>query len=438
MNLGKKVLIISYYWPPAGGISVHRCLKFAKYLSQYGWEPIIYTAKDAQYPYLDESNFRDIPEGITVLRQPIVEPFNLFKKLSGRKKEDALNNIVHVRSKKRQWIDEMAIWIRGNFFIPDARSLWIRPSVRFLLNYLEKNSVNAILSDGPPHTNTAIATQLKLKTGIPFLADFQDPWTQADYYPLMKLSSWADKKHKKMEQKVFHCADKITIASKQWKQDLEKIGAHNVDVIYWGFDEDDFKDIKVVPDAHFTITHAGLMGYDRLPDTFFAVLFELCQQDKEFDHKLKLQFPGQVDYAVMENLEAYGLSNKLAVKGTLGRPEVLKMLCSSQLLLLLLNKANNVSGRVPGKFFEYLRARCPILCLGSNKGDVADIIAETQSGIAIHYEDKEALKEFIYQQFNAFKANTSRTTQGNISPYAVSEQVRKLASYLEEIVKVNL
>ncbi len=433
----KKVLIITYYWPPAGGISVHRCLKFAKYLSQYGWEPIVYTTKNAQYPYLDESNLKDVPEEITVLRQTIIEPFDLFKKLSGRKKNDALNNIVHVRNSKSRWLDELAIWIRGNFFIPDARSLWIKPSVKFLQDYLKKNSVDAILSDGPPHTNTAIATQLKEKTNIPFLADFQDPWTQADYYPLMKLTTWADKKHKKLEQKVFQHADKITIASKAWKADLENIGASDVDVIYWGYDEDDFKDIQVIPNTEFTITHAGLMGYDRLPDTFFAVLAELCQQDQAFDHLLKLQFPGQVDYEVFKSLKTYGLDAKLSVQGTYKRPEILEMLCSSQLLLLLLNKASNVSGRVPGKFFEYLRARRPILCLGSEVGDVADIIKETQSGVATAYEDKEKLKDYIYQQFLAFHANISQTTQGDISVYNVKKQVGKLAGYLNKIVKDN-
>jgi len=435
MSTKKKVLIITYYWPPAGGISLHRCLKFAKYLRDFGWEPIIYTAKDAQYPYYDDSNFKDIPEGITILKQKIIEPFGLFKKLSGRSKDDSLNNIVHVRSKKQRWIDQLAIWVRGNFFIPDARSLWIRPSVRFLQAYVSNHPVDAILSDGPPHTNTRIATLLKKATGIPLLADFQDPWTQVDYYPLMRLTSWADRVHRRMEQETFKLADKITIASKVWKQDLVSIGARNVDVIYWGYDEDDFEEPSQAPVSRsFTISHAGLMGHDRLPESLFGVLSRLCQEDRKFSEHLKLQFPGQIDYAVRAALSRYGLGSHLQVEGTLKRPDVLKMLCSSSVLLLLLNKAYNASGRVPGKFFEYLRARRPILSLGPQDGDVYEIIAKTNSGKSCTYDDETAMRHFILKHYQAFLEKRDTTTQGDISAYAVDRQVGKLADFLDKIV----
>ncbi|MGB3589647.1 MAG: hypothetical protein WBA23_24080, partial [Tunicatimonas sp.] len=302
----KRVLIISYYWPPAGGISVHRSLKFAKYLPQFGWEPIIYTAKNAQYPYLDQSNFKDIHENTTVVKHPIIEPFGLFKLISGRKKDESLNNIVHVRDRKHRWIDDVGIWVRGNFFIPDARSLWVRPSVKFLTKYVQENPVDAIFSDGPPHTNTRIATLLHQKTGIPFLADFQDPWTQVDYYPLMKLTSWADQKHQKMEQEAFQAASKITIASPRWKKDLESLGAENVDVLYWGYDEDDFKKLDYTLDSHFSITHAGLIGFDRLPKVFFQALAELCDELKDFAKYLRIQLVGQIDYSVVESYQHFG------------------------------------------------------------------------------------------------------------------------------------
>ena len=436
MNDRKKVLIVTYYWPPAGGISLLRCLKFAKYLRDFGWEPVVYTAKDAQYPYFDESNFKDIPDHITVLKRPILEPFGIFKKLSGRKKEDSLNNIIHVRDKKSRWIDDLAIWIRGNLFIPDARALWIRPSVRYLSRYLKQNRVDAVLSDGPPHTNTMIALHLSKKLGIPFLADFQDPWTQVDYYPLMKLTSWADKKHRRMEQEVFRQADKITIASQVWKQDLEAIGARNVDVVYWGYDEDDFADIPVSEETRkFTITHAGLMGIDRLPEVLFRVLSEICSENKEFRKQLRLQFPGQLDYAVIESLHKYELHQYLAEQGFKKRPVVLEMLCNSSMLLLLLNKASNASGRVPGKFFEYLRARRPILCLGPRKGDVGTIISETESGKVLPYTEETQIKDFIMENFEAFQKQQYITPKGKISTYSVKNQTAKVAGFLDEITQ---
>lgn len=431
----KKVLIITYYWPPAGGISVHRCLKFAKYLIKFGWEPVIYTAENAQYPYFDKSNLKDVPEGITVIKKPIIEPFNFFKRLSGRKKEDSLNNIVHVRDRQRSWIDELGIYIRGNFFIPDARALWIKPSVKFLTKYLKEHPVDAILSDGPPHTNTTIAYKLKKKTGIPFLADFQDPWTQVDYYKLMKLTPWADRKHRKMEQEAFQYADKITIASPTWKENLKKIGARNVDVIYWGYDEEDFASISQNLDKDFTITHAGLLGVDRLPNKLLKVLSELSSEDSLFKKALKLQLAGQIDYAIEELINKYKLENNVIKMGTLPREKVLSIISNSQILLLLLNKAENAQGRIPGKFFEYLRTKRPILCLGPSGSDVEKILFETEHGLSLTYDDEASLKKFVSDKFQQFLSKGIPNANGDISQYAVEKQVEKVALYLNLVAQ---
>ena len=429
----KKVLIITYYWPPAGGISVHRSLKFAKYLPEFGWEPIVYTTENAQYPYLDDSNFKDIHEKTTVIKRPIVEPFGIFKLLSGRKKDESLNNIVHVRDRKHRWIDDLGIWVRGNFFIPDARSLWVRPSVKFLVKYLKENPVDAIFSDGPPHTNTRVATLVHQKTNIPFLADFQDPWTQVDYYPLMKLTSWADQRHKRMEQEAFEAASKITIASPSWKKDLESIGAKNVDVLYWGFDEDDFQHIDYKLDSHFTITHAGLIGFDRLPQVFFQALSELCNELSEFTKYLRIQLAGQIDYSVVESYQKNDLAPFVKNLGIINRDNTLQLIVSSQILLLLLNQALNAKGRVPGKLFEYLKANRPILCLGPTDSDVAKIIKDTQRGNTFNYPDKEAIKQYVMKLFNAFLERRSAYLASNIDKYSVKNQTKILSSYLSKI-----
>lgn len=431
----KKVLIVTYYWPPAGGISLHRCLKFAKYLQRFGWEPVVFTAKDAQYPYFDESNFKDIPEGITILKYPIVEPFNLFKKLSGRKKEESLNNIVHVRDKKGSWIDDAAIWIRGNFFIPDARALWIKPSVKFLLSYLKENPIDAVLSDGPPHTNTRIAYHLSKKLNIPFLADFQDPWSQVDYYQLMKLTPWADRRHKQMEQEVFAQADKITIASPAWKEDLEAIGAQNVDVIYWGYDEDDFKELEQELDKEFTITHTGLLGYDRLPDGLFIALKEMVEEVPGFAADLRIQLAGQIDYSVLEMLEGLRLKKNLINRGTIARKQVLQLMVNSQLLLLPLNKAANAKGRLPGKLYEYLRARRPVLGLGPRDSDAAGILTDTAAGEVFEYADTAEIKSWVLIAYRKYKEGQLQNCSGPIATYAVSEQTRKVAAYLNQITE---
>lgn len=273
----KRVLIITYYWPPAGGISVLRSLKIAKYLRQFGWEPIIHTLENPDYPILDDSNNKHIPEGIEILKTPAFEPFTLFKKLTGRSKKDPLVNVLNTHDNKPGLLHNLSVWLRANYFIPDARSLWIKPSVKNILNYIDSNPVDAIFTDGPPHTNTRIATIIKQKTGIPWLMDFQDPWTQVDYYKLFPIGKKADVLHKKMEQEAFEEASLTTIVSPTWKQDLESIGARNVHVIPWGFDPEDYEGLSIQSkdSDKIVISHVGHLGSDRYLGGLIKALSEL-------------------------------------------------------------------------------------------------------------------------------------------------------------------
>ncbi|SMG52981.1 Glycosyltransferase involved in cell wall bisynthesis [Marivirga sericea] len=422
----KKVLIITYYWPPSGGISVLRALKIAKYLREFGWEPVIFTAENAHYPYYDESGFVDIPEGITVIKHPIIEPFKVFKWLTGRKKEDALNSIVQVRDKKQNFLDKLGIWVRGNFFIPDARSLWIKPSVKYLKKHLKENPVDAIFSDGPPHTNNRIAYFLSKELGIPWLADFQDPWTQADYYQMMYITKTAHKIHSKMEQGVFQQAKKITIASPTWKKDLESIGAKNVDVIYYGYDEDDFKDlVKNQEGEYFDIVHIGLLGIDRNPVGLVEILSKI-----KSDRKIRVILAGQVDQQVKKELG--GNKNvEVVYKGIISRKESLQLAMEAHLLLLPLNKANNAEGRLPGKLYEYLRTYNPILCLGKSNGDAAKIINKCKIGSSFEYEDIKGIRNFIEDLIQ--KPNSINVDKKEIETYSNKKQTQKISNYLNEI-----
>src|SRR5687768_9770887 len=176
--MSKKVLIITYYWPPSGGSGVQRWLKFVKYLRDYGWEPIVYTPSNPESPVNDDSLAKDIPSGITILKTEIREPYGLYKRFIGRKKDEKISAGFLTEKKKPKFAERIAVWVRGNFFIPDARKWWIKPSISFLSDYLTKNKVDAIVSTGPPHSMHLIAMGVKKKTGIKWLADFRDPWTQ--------------------------------------------------------------------------------------------------------------------------------------------------------------------------------------------------------------------------------------------------------------------
>jgi glycosyltransferase involved in cell wall biosynthesis len=412
-----------------------RCLKIAKYLRDYGWEPVIYTAENAHYPAYDPGNEKDVPQDLTILRQPIWEPYAWYKRLTGKDKDANVNNVFYVQEDKQSWLHRLSVWVRSNFFIPDARAAWIKPSVRYLTNYLQANPVDAIFSDGPPHTNTRIATLVSQATGIPHLADFQDPWTQVDYYQLLSLTAWADRKHHRLEQESFRQASAITIVSPTWKRDLEAIGAANVHVIPWGYDPDDYSPPQEEKLTRFSLTHIGILGYDRLPAELFRVLFALKAADTDFDNDLALNFIGQVDPAVKESYTQEGLAAYVHTPGFLPRAEALAASRESAILLLPLNQQPNAQGRIPGKLFEYLALRRPILALGPVDSDVAHILRETGSGVCLDYQDQAGLKQQLLEWYAAFRqGQLGQPVQSNIEAYNVQRLTGRIASLLDAIV----
>ena len=431
----KRVLLITYYWPPSGGVTVLRMLKFAKYLRANGWEPVIFTADGAHYPTIDPSNNKDVPAGVEILRQPIWEPYALYKRFLGKPADENVNNVFYTDEAAGGWKHDLAVWVRSNFFIPDARATWINGSVKRILTYLKDHPVDALLSDGPPHTNTRIATLVSRATGLPWLADFQDPWTQVDYYQLLNLTGWGRRKHERMEQEAFAQASKTTIVSPSWKRDLEAIGARNVEVLYYGYDPDDFRDLRRRPHEKFTITHLGIMGYDRHPANLFAAIAELSREDPAFAAACELRLFGQVDYRIKESIEAAGIAGQTNFAGNVPRAAALQQMMDSHLLLLLLNQQDNARGRIPGKLFEYLAARQPVLNFGGADSDVAGILDRTGAGRTFAYEAAaSAVKDHLRERFRAFRNGEATQTDGEaIKQYSHPVQVAKLAGWLAEI-----
>lgn len=432
----KKVLIITYYWPPSGGIGVLRCLKIAKYLRDYGWEPIIFTAKDAHYPSIDPSNEKDIPEGITILKQKIWEPYHIYKFITRKKKEANVNDVLYTKNDKAGIMHRFSVWVRSNFFIPDARALWIKPSVKMLSAYLAKNPVDALFTCGPPHSNTRIATLLKEKLNIPYLADFQDPWTQVDYFNQLILTKWGLAKHQRMEQEAFKAADAMTIVSKAWKKDLESIGAKNVNVVYWGYDPDDFKNIVPTIDKKFTLSHLGIMGHDRNPTNLFKAIKVLAEEVPGFADDFELRLVGQVDFMVRQSIEEFEVSKYTKFIPSVDRASALQMTCNSNVLLLLLNQQNNVAGRVPGKLFEYLAAKRPMLVIGATKGDVPSIINKTNTGQCFEYEEYQILKDKLSELYRVYRKNEISdlpNSNTDIAKYSHPVTTKQVADILDKI-----
>ncbi|HVA98493.1 MAG TPA: glycosyltransferase family 4 protein [Bacteroidia bacterium] len=439
----KKALIITYYWPPSGGSGVQRWLKFVKYMREFGWEPIVYTPSNSEMPVIDASLEKDIPKNIVVLKQPIWEPYSIYKMFIGQKKSQKINAAFLSENEKSKYSEKFSVWLRGNFFIPDARKFWVKPSVKYLSDYLKKNPVHIIVSSGPPHSMHLIAMQLKNKFNIPWIADFRDPWTNIDFYQDLMLRSFADKKHKRLELEVLKNADSVISVGKTMSEEFEKIifdakikseNKNKFRVITNGFDSDDVSSEKIMLDKKFSIAHIGTMAKSRNPKAFWKVLGELIQENKTFENDLEIKLVGKIDISILKNIELFKLEKQLKKIDYLSHNEIVKVQQQSQILLLVLNNTHNAKSILTGKMFEYLSAQRPILCIGPKDGDAAQIIEETQSGVTINFEDEVALKKIILIYYDLFKKNQLQTANTHIEKYSRKNLTKNLCEMMDEVV----
>ena len=415
----KRVLIITYYWPPSGGSGVQRWLKMSKYLPENGWGPVIYTTKNAEYPIVDSSLEKDVAPDLEVIRRPIFEPYDYYKKFLGIKKEETVKmGFIEEKEKKHGWKESISLWIRGNLFIPDARCWWVKPSVRYLKSYLKEHPVDAIISTGPPHSMHLIAMKLKEELGIPWIADFRDPWTEIDYYDDLHLTRWADRKHHRLEREVLEKADKVVTVAPDGAKRLGRLGNRNVRTIYNGFDRDDDAQTPVSISDTFTLTYLGVLSKIQNPKQFWQVLGELVKEDEEFSKKLKIKLIGQIDNSVIRSIKEQGLSGYVALSPYVPHDQVSEVHRSSTLLLLFLmpDSEPRAKGLLTGKLFEYMASGRPILCIGPEDGDAAHILKETHAGQTVNFEDKKKMKEVIkdlYQKYlkNGLPSNESQEVE---------------------------
>lgn len=430
----KKVLLITYYWPPAGGPGVQRILKFAKYLQSFGWEPVVYTVENGEYPIEDLSLLMEVPQNITILKTPIWEPFNFYKKLVGVKPKEKINPGFLTTQKKKSLNENISVWVRGNIFIPDARMFWIKPSIKFLSEYLKKNKVDAIISSGPPHSLHLIAQPIHQKFKIPWIADFRDPWTNIDYYKELKLSKWADKKHHDLEKEVLTNANKVIVVGNQMKEEFEEIVSRKIDVITNGFDDTDFPaECPKITHKEFRIVHLGMMNKARNHLFFWKTLHEICQENEIFKNALSVHLIGKVDLSVNELVEKFDLTKNVNFISYVNHNEVFSIEQQATLLYLPINNSPNAKGVITGKIFEYLGAKRPILCIGPKDGDAAAIIHEAKAGYVIGFDDEKALKNNLLEAFELFQKNELEVQSEGISIYSRKALTQKLSILLDEI-----
>lgn len=434
----RKVLIITYYWPPSGGAGVQRWLKFVKYLRKYDWEPVIYTPLNPEFPAIDSTLEKEIPENIQIIQTPIWEPYQLYKKIIGASKDQKVNASGFISEKKVPGkMQRFSIWLRGNFFIPDARKFWIKPSVKFLSKWLQNNQIDAIVSTGPPHSMHMIANALKEKTGIPWIADFRDPWTNIDFYHELYLTKWADKKHHELELDILNNADVVVVVSESMKTDFLKIKQRDYTVITNGFDRSDTDHIKVPVDTYFSVAHIGSMARTRNPENLWIAMKELTDSLPGFANDLVINLVGSVDYAVIDSINKHGLGGSLKRIEYQPHDKIIEIQKRSAILLLIINDTPNAKVILPGKLFEYMASGRPILCIGPYDGDSAKVISSTNAGKVIHKDDLQDMVDYLRKAYLSFKNSESVVDTRNIDKYSREQLTGEMAQLLNKISAKN-
>lgn len=428
----KKVLIVTYYWPPAGGPGVQRWLKFAEYLPEYGIEPIIYTPENPSYPMIDSSLLEKYPKGLKVVKTPIWEPYRLAEFFNPKSKEYKAGRFE--KKEKQSLLTRLSVYIRGNFFIPDARKFWVKPSVKFLSNYLKENQIDTVVTTGPPHSMHLIGLELKKKyPDLKWIADFRDPWTQISYHSELKLTKNSEKKHKELESAVIKTADCVIATSFSDAENYTKIGAVKTEVVTNGYEEDDFKIEKKIQNQKFRISYSGNLESARNPVELWKALKELTDQNDEFGNQLEINFYGILSAEVEETIAENGLLKYLKKHGYVNHQTAVEGIVNSELLLLTNFPDSKSKGIIPGKLFEYLAARNPIIAIGPEDGDVLRILNQTNAGKYFEHSDKEGTKSYIQEVYCEFKSGQSKQESGLIEQFSRKEITKKLAAILVRI-----
>ena len=435
----KRVLIISYYWPPTGGSGVQRWVKFAKYLPSEGWQPVIYTPENPEQLAVDHSLEAEVSAEAEVIKTHITEPYELYKKFlrkSGHSAEAVEVNPVNAQNKS--FLQKAAMWVRGNLFRPDPRCLWIGPSVRFLKKYLKEHPVDLIVSTGPPQSMHLIGRRLALETGLPWIADFRDPWTKIFYFKHLSMTRATERWHRKMEKKVLDDASAVVAVSPLVQQEFQAMTQTPVELITNGFDACDFPSERYVeadggPDKEFVITHTGLFAADGNPTVLWKVLADKCASDAVFAKLLKINLVGKTDRQIVESVISAGLGANLIDMGYKPHAEAIEQQRRASLLILPLRKEPEYKAVLPGKLFEYLASWRPVLGIGQPDGAMSMILNSTKTGVVLDWSDEASISRFIELCWQNHLAGSLTVEDADISRFTRKELTHRMAALFDRV-----
>lgn len=420
----KKVLIVTYYWPPAGGPGVQRVLKFVKYLPDFGWEPIVLTVRNGEFPAIDETLIADIPPGCKVYPTSSFQVFNIFKWLKGSKRDAKIETFIF-SNKNPKFFDRLSFWIRQNIFVPDARVGWVPFAFRKGLEIIQQEKPVLIFSSSPPHSLQLAALKLARETGLPWVADLRDPWIDAFWDKDLKRTLLAQQRNVAMEKRVIREASAIVTVSKGCRDLLVKEPRPDVHVIPNGFDPDDFT-VKKQKSGNFRIVYSGHISADQNPENFFEALTALKSL---YGSVLDVRFYGGLEASVAQTIQKLGIGDIVHLNPYVSHQESIGNITQADVLLLLIPRINS-KGIVTGKIYEYLATNNLILGIGDESGDAAAILAACNAGMMVDYS--RDLTPLLSSLIEDWKAGRERQVDRDaIARYSRVRQAEQLAGIFD-------
>lgn len=424
----KRVLIITYYWPPNGGSGVQRWLKFAKYLPEYGWQPVVCTPENPLIAQRDESLMKDVAPDLEVLRLPIWDPVAKLQAKSGNPNVGLLQ-----KEQGSTWKTKIITWLRGNLLIPDPKVFWVRPTVRYLQAYLQAHPVDVVVTTGPPHSVHLIGRGLQKRLGVKWVADFRDPWTRIYYFNSLMPSFLARSIHQKLEQSILNHADLVIAASEQIKIDFEAVSPQKVVKITNGFDGADFQTSHSEPEG-FVLGHVGNFTATQHHEPFWEALAEMVRKDVTFAAHLKIRLVGNVDFVIVDAIRKNNLMDYLELIPYVSHNKVPEMLAGMRVLLLFINQTGDAKIILTGKLFEYLAAKREIFAIGPKGAELEQILNRSQAGTLIDFdEEKVVIKAQLEELFTAYQGGRSAEIPSKADQFSRKHLTEELSKALYEL-----
>jgi len=426
--------VITYYWPPSGGAGVQRILKFVKYFPKLEMKPYIITVREdkASYPVIDDSLLKDIPQEAEIFRTDTFEPFDMYSKLLGKKSiPTGFSNESNPST-----FQKLSRFVRGNFFIPDARKGWIKFAFNEACKIIEKENIKTVITTSPPHSAQLVGLKLKKKYDfISWIADLRDPWTDIYYYKEFKHLNIAKKIDLKYEKLVLENANVVITVSKSLKElfvkKSDKISKDKIYVISNGFDEEDFRGKEETSTDEFIITYTGTLAESYNPAVFFRTLKKITTRFPEV--KFKMRFIGNPDLSLIEHIKKLSLINILDLVPTVSHEKSVQYLLQSTILFLVIPEVKNDKGILTGKLFEYLAAKKPILCIGPTEGDAASIINECNAGKTFERDEENEISNYLEYLVKEWKTNKDLDIKNdNYKKYSRYSQTKELSDIINQ------